>query len=295
MKNLNSFDQVELPEMGIPYAWKCPGKEKGLTVTVLGGVHGNETVGVDIVQNLLLKMMQGKVQQGVLQVALGNIEAIKQGKRFIEKDLNRCFGHPKGKSIEEIRANQLKPLLMDTDVLLDIHGTIKPSKAFLGSPNPDHKLGSILPYIGLPTLITGEGYAAKGNPIYSDAFVAEAGGLGITIEAGWLEDPKVMQIQKNIHDALVMLGIFEGDKSKITPVDMQIWDAYWNVIAGENFEFTKDWQNFQEVPAGTLIATDPEGNGDVVTSQDSIILFPKSKANLVVGNEACIIARKKAA
>jgi len=295
MKNLNTFNNIELPGINIPYAWKCSGKGKGLTVTILGGVHGNETVGVDIVQNLLVEMMQGKVQQGVLQVALGNIEAIKQGKRFIEKDLNRCFGHPKGKSIEEIRANQLKPLLMDTDVLLDIHGTIKPSKPFIGSPNPDNKLASVLPYIGLPTLITGEGYAQKGNPIYTDAFVAEAGGLGITIEAGWLEDPKVMQIQKNIHDALVMLGIFEGDKSKLTPVDLQMWDAYWNVVTNDNFQFAQDWQNFQEVPAGTLIATDPNGAGDIVVPEDSIILFPKSKANLVIGNEACIIAKKKEA
>lgn len=295
MKNIDTLDKIELPGIGIPYAWKCPGKEKGLTVTILGGIHGNETVGVDIVQNLLLKMMQGKVHQGVLQVALGNIEAIKQGKRFIEKDLNRCFGHPKGKSIEEVRANQLKSLLIDTDVLLDIHGTIKPSKPFMGSPNPDHELGRVLPYIGLSTLITGEGYATKGNPIYTDAFVAEAGGLGVTIEAGWLKDPKIMQIQKNIHDALVMLGIFAGDKDKIKPVDMQMWDAYWNVIAGKNFKFTKEWQNFEEIPAGTLIATDPGENGDVVASEASIILFPKSKENLVVGNEACIIARKKAA
>lgn len=293
MKNLNEFENISLPGVGIPYSWRCQGAEEGPTITILGGVHGNETVGVEIVKNLLVKMLQGKVKKGVLQVALGNIEAIKQGTRFVEVDMNRSFGHPKGKSVDVVRANQLKTLLVDTDVLIDIHATIKPSKPFIGCPNPEHKLGWLIPYMGITTLVTGQEYVSLTNPTDSDAFVAAAGGLGITIEAGWLEDPNILQIQKNITDTLIMLGIFEGDKSKIKPVEQEVWDAYMKVYPSEGFEFTKEWRNFEEIPAGTLIATDPNGKGDIIIPEDSIILFPKSKANIVIGNEACIIARKK--
>lgn len=300
--SLQDFDRFDGDAFTVPYAWVKNGKQPGPTVTVLGGVHGNETVGVQIVHDLL----QEEVQKGTLQLALGNLSAITAGKRFIDKDLNRSFGHPVAGVRESVRANHLKALLGQTDLLLDVHSTMKPSHPFLAIPDVEHlhhPFMSLVASLGIPTIVTGKGlFPPDGEPIYADTFVEASGGFSVTIEAGWSEDPKIMEVKKGISRALAELGILdmpkllqesdgshtEGVVDSKEVVSLQIWDAYWNVLADPGFSFIQDWGNFQQLSEGTVFASTADGN--LFVPEDSIILFPKS--HLVAGQEACIIAKK---
>ncbi|CAE6967967.1 unnamed protein product [Symbiodinium sp. CCMP2456] len=113
-------------------------------VAVLGGVHGNELSGVEVVKRLVSEM-RGTTEhvEGEITLAIGNPPAVSRGVRFIHQDLNRCFQEvvgdpamPLGMEHEQSRAQVLMPSLRGLDVLLDLHATNKPSKPFARLPGP---------------------------------------------------------------------------------------------------------------------------------------------------------------
>lgn len=77
-------------------------------VTLVAGIHGNETQPLRALQDLELK------------VVIGNPAAIAINKRFVEEDLNRCFGKP-GTSLEHLRARDLCENILPKAPVLDFH------------------------------------------------------------------------------------------------------------------------------------------------------------------------------
>ncbi|CAE7289995.1 unnamed protein product [Symbiodinium natans] len=135
-----SFSAVALREIA-PSVWRLG--EGRPRVAVLGGVHGNELSGVEVVQRLLsdFRHMTPDLQiSGEITLAIGNPPAVSRGVRFLHQDLNRCFCEALGGDAtpgEELaRAKVLMPMLRDLDVLLDLHATNKPSTPFARLPGP---------------------------------------------------------------------------------------------------------------------------------------------------------------
>ena len=54
----------------IPQVWQIDSGKNGPTVTVLGGVHGSEKAGVQVVQNLLQSDLAALVQKGKLNLGI---------------------------------------------------------------------------------------------------------------------------------------------------------------------------------------------------------------------------------
>ena len=77
-------------------------------LTLVAGIHGNETRPLSAIQDLGLK------------VVIGNPAAIAINKRFVEEDLNRCFGKP-GTSLEHLRARDLRENILPKGPVLDFH------------------------------------------------------------------------------------------------------------------------------------------------------------------------------
>ena len=284
-------------QLQIPDTWVYKSKKPGNTVTILGGVHGNESAGIQVVDSLKQLLKKEVLKSGTLQLAYGNTQAMHASppvRSIHPKDMNKSFGHPvldeNGKiTFESLRANLLKGMLAQSDVMFDVHSTIKPSHPHIIVPNLKYPLAaSMVNQIGIPTVITGKGlFPPSGDPIYTDTFTASCGGLGMTIEAGWSENPDIGKIQTGIINALMELGILHGKPSP-TAMQAEYWDAYWNVIAGDGFKFTKEFGNFEKIQAGESFA---ESDGEPLSVEtDSIILYPKSK--IVPAQEACIIAKK---
>lgn len=281
-------------------------------VTVMGGIHGNETVGIDVLEAILEMINESRLQVGTLNLIAGNPSALEQNIRFIEQDLNRCFGPmPKNPVLEHKRAEELKPLLAKTKILLDIHSTMKPSKAFIAAPVLNHPAAAILPYLNIPTIVSGPGLLPPdGTPIYADIYVNSQGGFGVTVESGWREDPNAANIISSVKKALEFIGLFDEQKYQkfllsqnpqhnvewITSDGkaIEIYHAYKNLLAGKNFAYAKEFNNWEEVSAGTLIATQGEGDDflEIYAPVDSYLLFQKKKDSIVTGNEVCVLAKK---
>lgn len=153
-------------------------KHPGPTITIMGGVHGNEPSGIRIVQNLMDKYEQ--INQGTLHLILANPLAISSNQRCVETNMNRAFIEEfQPQTQEETRAQELLPLLKSTDILIDIHNTLRPNtQPFVICESPDHQLCGCF---GISKIVSGLAEIHAGS---SDAYVARHGGVGICLEVG---------------------------------------------------------------------------------------------------------------
>ena len=102
-------------------------------VLIVGGTHGNELTGAYIVKKL--EQYPAPVRRSTFETVtlLANPKAFAAVRRYIDKDLNRCFQQLelqdlRRSSYEEIRAREINSLFgaqgkTPADVILDLHST----------------------------------------------------------------------------------------------------------------------------------------------------------------------------
>ncbi|MEH1782707.1 MAG: aspartoacylase [Nostoc sp.] len=102
-------------------------------VAIVGGNHGNELTGVHLVKKF--QQYPNLINRSSFETLalLGNLKAIEEGKRYIEKDLNRCFTNeglqnPQLSSYEDTRAKAIQQILQPqnqpfVDIIVDLHST----------------------------------------------------------------------------------------------------------------------------------------------------------------------------
>lgn len=161
------------------------------SILVVGGTHGNERHAPWLLQQWH-DDASSLVHQGfVLQLVAGNPKALRAGRRYIDRDLNRCFDpalldDPQQQSLEVCRARTLlqrhgpggsNPCL----VALDLHSTTASmgnSLVVYGRRPPDLALAAgIQQRLGLPVYLH-EGDAAQRG------FLVERWPCGLVIEVG---------------------------------------------------------------------------------------------------------------
>src|SRR3989344_9145478 len=100
------------------------GKKKGENIVIMAGVHGNESFGVTALKEIIPSL---SIEKGKITIIFANLEAIKQNKRFIEYNLNRCFFKEQANKIKNTlegrTAREIIPYLNQADYLLDIHSS----------------------------------------------------------------------------------------------------------------------------------------------------------------------------
>jgi hypothetical protein len=123
-----------------------------MKILVLGGMHGNETLGLKVV-----KLFQKSPVKNI-DAVFANEQAIKGNCRFVGQDLNRSFpGNAKSKEYEPKRAAQLLNLTRKYDVVLDFHNTYCPNNdcGFVGE-TASKKLYEVAWLLGLDKIIVAD-------------------------------------------------------------------------------------------------------------------------------------------
>lgn len=123
-----------------------------MKILVIGGMHGNETLGLEVV-----KLFQDNPINQV-DTLVANEQAVKANCRFVGQDLNRSFpGDRKSVDYEPRRAAEILEATKMYDVVLDFHNTYCPENdcGFVGERAGD-TLIDVAWFLGLDKVIVAD-------------------------------------------------------------------------------------------------------------------------------------------
>ncbi len=123
-----------------------------MKILVIGGMHGNETLGLEVV-----KLFQSEPVLTV-DTLLANEQAIEANSRYVGQDLNRSFpGDSTSREYEPKRAAEILEQAKRYDVVLDFHNTYCPENdcGFVGDTANDN-LTDVAWVLGLNRVIVAD-------------------------------------------------------------------------------------------------------------------------------------------
>ena len=278
---------------------RAGGRRPGPTLLCVAGIHGNEPAGIHAVRRVLPALQDRDDQIGGQFVALaGNIEALRHGRRFVDRDLNRAWTSER---IIELRAGaatngtvedreqtellrEIEKVLEAADgpvYALDLHTTSGPGgvfSAFTDSlPHRDFASAFPVPMIfGLEELVDGTLLN----------LLSEHGIVAVTVETGQHDEPAAVdRAEAALWIAVVAAGLLpehavpqlvearkrlERDVEGL-PRALEMRQKR-DVHDGDGFVMEPGYSNFDPVKAGDVVAHD--ARGEVVVEEDGRLLMP---------------------
>jgi succinylglutamate desuccinylase len=283
------------------------GQEKGPLLILFGAMHGNEQAGVKAI-DLMMKMLEVEPitnpafeYKGKVIGLVGNLAAFKQQRRFIDKDLNRCWirenvnraFYPENDremaELDEIRSiiqhifREIKTYRPDKVYVLDLHTTSSHGGIFTIVPEDGESI-TIGKALGAP-VITQLTRGIAGTTM--QYFTTE--NLGVptvcfTFESGQHDDPlSVNRAIAAITNCMKIIGSIDGrhienrhnallvEYSQNLPKLCRLVTKH---LIGPDDEFVmkEGYQNFQRVKKGEILGHDRKGV--VKSPHNGMILMP---------------------
>ncbi len=284
--------------------WKCVGPKAGPTVCVIGGTHGNEQTGIEVVKRFveMAERRELTLTSGVLYLILGNPRAIERDARGSadHQDLNRRFTDDvlhvsSDGTYEDVRAKELAPLLAEADISIDIHATNKPSVPLLACAiTPRHE--QIYRWFTCDTILADPDYVLGGRSCTTDEFVDRAGGVGICYESGQASDQSridetIISIQNVLHDQQMLLDGVVSHPPFIHRQEFTLTQAI--LLTEEEFRFAEGKGHFSFEPFAKGDVLGFEGNRPLIALYDGVFVFPKVKEHWKVGSPVCYLAQRR--
>jgi len=198
----------------------------GPRVAIMAITHGNEPVGLGVLDRIADEV-EAQLVAGEILCVRANMEAARLDLRHTPdgRDMNRLWdpdnlarirsAAPQSLCYEERRVHELAPLLLQTDAVLDLHSTSRPSAPFLVFRD-DQRHAQLARKLGVVHLVTG----LHENAILSGGAGANVGlgpgehgpRIGLTFEAGQHTDPGNAERAFRVAWRLMHgLGVWQGE------------------------------------------------------------------------------------
>lgn len=286
-------------EAGFAVALPAPGilTVKGATpdaarpsLLVSVGVHGDETGPIEMVAWLIEALSRTPSELAVdLMLCVGNIDAIAQGKRFIDADLNRMFRADRGSLAGTAEAGRADALIAATCAFfegagpqrwhLDLHTAIRPSHYPMFAIVPE-----IIPDEPRKALIDWLGQAAIGavimNPksvgTYSYYSAEHHGAAGSTVELGRVGTLGQNDLSQFADASAALDRLLRGQPGVEAKVAPHVFATARQVIKlSDAFTMSvgRETWNFTPMKKGEVIATDGE-TVYRVEHDEELVVFP---------------------
>lgn len=279
-------------------------------------VHGDETGGLAVINQVLGNLLSGdiRIDGFALGISIGNVEAARQGRRFIERDLNRSFSCPGIDALEVRRAAQLSPMTKRAKFTIDLHQTVEPSltpfwvfpdqfqnfcflqdlNQVLGGKNPSQ---NPLPLVSFPL----EGFSVDGRTLLEEVFVSartrgssnQPVAVGIELGQKGCASPQVQFGCSLVRAAIELVreyqlkGLKSFDSGKLDD-SACVYQIDRPIMSGNGAALVPGLQNFMDVHEGQVIAR--SSSGDILCPLDAKILFPKYGELALVSPELADLA-----
>lgn len=268
--------------------------QRGPLLIAIGGMHGNEPAGINALKQIfqMLKEEPSKNPDfyfcGQFLGLRGNMQAIAQNKRFVEKDLNRHMTLENVKRVKQTPAMELtaedlelKQLLAMIDaeieayqpdrlIILDLHTTTAHGGIFsIVTDNPESvRMGVELHAPAVKGMLKGLGGTTLHYFVEENTRVET---IPVTFESGQHNDPlSVDRAVSAIVNCLRTIGcvppkdienrhddILQTYSKHLPKVSELIY--IHSIKSGDAFEMHLGYKNFQPIEKGELLAQDRHG------------------------------------
>lgn len=280
------------------------GLERGPTLVVTCGVHGNEPAGVLAARRVLARIAPRRLR-GRLVVAAGNLAALARGVRFIDRDLNRRWidpAPPSSGASEDRERDELDALFQSEAarsshrlIFLDLHTTSAASPPFacFGDTLANHGLAMAL---GVPALF-GLDEVIDGSML---GLMTDRGHVAVSVEGGQHADVRsVEHLETATWLALLHCGMVGPDcvpdlasrrvelgrATRAVPPLLEVVHRHVTQ-PDDDFAMEPGFRSFQAVARGTLLARDR--SGPIVASERAIVVMPRYQGQ---GDDGFFLAR----
>lgn len=300
----------EQGNLGLKYVHQFPSDRPGPHVMISAIVHGNELCGAIALDHLLSRLLDRQIQplQGRLTLGFMNVAAFErfdperpQESRFVDEDFNRLWTpqvlESDRDSVELRRARQIRPLLDQVDLLLDIHSMLN-SPTPLMMAGPLGKGRQLAQGIQIPeTVVTDAGHrAGQRMRDYGGFADPDSPKNALLIECGqhWARSSATLAIEAVyrflIHLQMIDPHLAAPSISTSPPPPQRFIEVTGPItIQTDRFRFTQPFQGLEVIPtAGTIIGYD--GDLPVTTPYDDCVLIMPTQ-RLKAGNTAVRLGR----
>ncbi len=292
---------------GVPYIWTFDSGVPGPNVMVSAVVHGNEPCGAIALDWLFqndVRPVKGRMTLGFMNVAayLAFDPADPNATRWMDEDFNRVWDaavlEGDRDSIELRRAREVRPVLDDVDLLLDLH-TMQHLAPPLMMSGRLPKGKDLACNVGVPERVVGDAGHAAGRRMrdyggFDDPTSAKA---ALLIECGqhWEAASGILAKESTARFLEATGTVHPGLAQEFggPPAPQQLFTVREAItITQETFAFTEAFTGGEVIAkAGTLIGHD--GDIEVRTPLDDMMLVMPSK-RLWKGQTAVRLAQRDA-
>lgn len=267
--------------------WEIIGDSAGKTLTIVGGTHGNERTGLEVVLKLKQIIESGELEivSGTLYLILGNPRAIELNKRGSEPphDLNRSYPtdllsrEPDG-SYENARARLIAPFLGKSDVVIDLHSTNQPSEPFLACLHSTHH-EEVYKWFACDKILADPNFVLGGQSVTTDEYAEAHGGIGICYETGQASDTsRVLQVTENVRGVMTDLKLIIREHKPAPLCEREIYELVEPIITTpDHFRFAESYGNRSWEPFHVGEVIGYVDDQPFSASYDGMLVFPKEE------------------
>lgn len=289
-----------------------PEQNSNVSIVISSGIHGNETAPIEILDELIKKIIHGEIQvQTNLLLIIGNPPAMNISKRFLVQNLNRLFSQKYKESetqdYETSRAKEIEKEVTQfygtnpsTEYLkryhFDLHTAIRASKfkkfvvyPYQGDRPWDKEHIAFFGGADITTVLLGNQPAGTFSYYTSNQFGADSATveLGKVKPFGENDMNEFEGITNNlislIENKSTKLLAFDNEKYRVFQVKQEI------IKVNDNFKLLvdDDLKNFTSFEKGHLLASDDENEKYIVENDGEAIVFPNN--NVPVGQRVAVL------
>ncbi len=250
---------------------------------ILALTHGNETIGIDVVIDLLRNFASGLLAFELpFLVVLSNLEAYKKDLRFVEYDINRLYGKKADPTCYEMSRNkEIAALLDQVAFTLDIHQTQLPlaiAKPFWPALEQEKVIQAIKEIDRHAIIVKTPAKAPSelDQGVSCDNYMHFKGRIGVTIELG----SRGFDVYQKALGLEICGNFLEfarqrylGEKQPLS-FQGQEFHTFRQIFAAKGLRLDESLRTFKKIGKGETFGTYGDGS-PLVADCDCYALFPK--------------------
>lgn len=260
------------------------------SVLVSVGVHGDETGPIEMVAYLVEALSRTPQALAVdLMLCVGNIDAIRLGKRFVDADLNRMFRLERGSLAGTFEAGRADVLIDVTRAFfegsgpqrwhLDLHTAIRPSHypmfAIVPELIADQARASLIDWMGeagIQAIIMNPASAGT----YSYFTSEHVGAAGTTVELGRVGTLGQNDLSQFADASKALARLLRGEPAQAAKAAPHVFATAQSIMKlSDAFSMSvgRETWNFTPMKQGEVIASDGE-TVYTVKHDEELVVFP---------------------